>query len=294
MKKRNLYKIWIHIFFILLSLCFLIPMIMIVSVSFSSEASLLKSGYSLLPRDFTLDAYRTAFGNGTRILRAYGVTIASTAIGTILTLVSAGMTAYALSRPNFAYKNFVSFVVFFTMVFSGGTIPTYIIYSKYYHLGNTFWVYILPALTGGAWNILMMRSFFQGLPEGLFDAAKIDGASELQIFVKVAVPLSKPVIATVAFMTLVGRWNDWQTSYIYIRDQELYTVQYLLQQILQAAEMIKELAKAGVAITLETAEMPSETLKYAMCVIAAGPMLLVFPFFQKYFAKGTTIGAVKG
>ena len=174
-------------------------------------------------------------------------------------------------------------------------IPTYIVYTHFYGLRDRFLVYILPGLAGGAYYTLIVRTFFRGLPESLFESAKIDGARELTIFFRIAVPLSKPVFATVAFMMLVAKWNDFQTSMIYITNQNLYTLQYLLQRILNEAQYLNGLISnpiPGVDATLF--KQPAETLRYAMCVIAAGPMLLIFPFFQKYFAKGLTIGAVKG
>lgn len=300
-KKGQRYKILIHLFFILFSLCFILPIVMVVSISLSSESSVtaMGAGYSLLPRDFTLEAYKLAFANPTRILRAYAVTIAESVLGTAGSLILCGMLAYAISRTNFAYKKVITFIVFFTMLFNGGLIPTYIVYTRYYHLGDSFWVYILPGIAGGAWNTLMVRTFFQGIPESLFESAKIDGASELKTFWKIALPLSKPVFATVGFMTLIGKWNDWNTSLVYIRNSSLHTLQYLLQRILNEAEMVKNLAQEGLldsgAIDISTlVTTPTETMRYALCVIAAGPMLLVFPLFQKYFVKGTTIGAVKG
>lgn len=300
-KKSQRYKILIHIFFILLSLCFILPIVMVISISLSSEASVtaLDAGYSLLPRDFTFDAYKISFANPTKMVRAYVVTTAQSIFGTALVLVVCGMIAYAISRTNFAYKGPITFIVFFTMLFSGGAIPTYIVYTKYYHLGDSFWIYILPGITGGAWHTLMIRTFFQGLPESLFESAKIDGATELKIFWKIALPLSKPVFATVGFATLVGKWNDWNTSLVYIRNEKLHTLQYLLQRILNEAEMVRNLVKEGIldgtGIDLSSiTTTPMETMRYALCVIAAGPMLVVFPFFQKYFVKGTTIGAVKG
>lgn len=292
----------IYLFFILISFTFILPLVMVVSISFSSEASItaVGGGYSLLPKDFTLDAYKLAFANPKKVLQAYYITAAESFLGTFGTLLVCGMVSYALSRASFAYRGFVTFIIFFTMLFSAGMIPSYIINTKYYHLGNSFWIYVLPSLTGGAWYTLMMRTFFQGLPESLFESAKIDGAKEFTIFFRIALPLSKPVFATVGFMTLVTKWNDWNTSLVYIRDDNLYTLQYMLQKILNEADFMKKLLEMGnINISYEQIQQtmsaqPSETFKYALCVIAAGPMLLVFPFFQKYFVKGTTIGAVKG
>lgn len=293
-KKSQRYKIFIHIFFIALSLCYIFPLLLVVSASFSSESALLQDGFSLIPKEFSTEAYTTAFANGKRVIRAYLVTIGSSGIGTLIAVTSSGLTAYALCRGDFAYKNFVSFVVFFSMLFSGGAIPSYIVYAKYYGLGDSFWIYILPAIAGGAWNILMMKSFMGGIPESLFESAKIDGASEFVNFSQIAIPLSKPVLATVGFMEIVARWNNWSTSYVYIRNHHLYTLQYLLQQIMNNTKLLEQLAEKAGSINASDVILPSESLKYALCVITAGPMLLVFPFFQKYFVKGTTIGAVKG
>lgn len=299
-KKGSRYRIAIHIFLILFSLLFILPFIMIISISFSSEELITSGlgGYSLFPRGFTLDAYKMAFEDPVKIAYAYRTTILTSVIGTLLTLLSAGMTGYVLARKNFRYRKFVTFIVFFTMLFGGGTIPTYIVYSRYYHLGNTIWVYILPALMGGAWNILMIRTFVSGIPESLFESAEIDGAKEFTIFFKIALPLSKPVFASIGFLALLARWNNWQTSLIYIRDWHLFTIQYYLQKILNEAEFLKQVVNDSL-ISPSIAESllentPTETLKYALCVIAAGPMLVIFPFFQKYFSKGMVVGAVKG
>ena len=300
-RRGNRYKLLIHLFFLLTSLTFLIPLLLVISISFSSEEAVTaidSSGYSLIPKDFSLDAYKLAFQNPDQVITGYKVTIAESVIGTFLTCIVAGMVAYPLSRSNFAYKVPITFYIFFTMLFGGGMIPTYIIYTSWYHLGNTFWVYILPGIAGGAWNTLMIRTFFKGLPESLFESAKIDGARELTIFFRIAVPLSKPVFATIAFMMLVTKWNDWQTSLVYIRNENLYTLQYFLQRILNETEFLKGLINSSLAgnsaVDLSQFNQPSETLKYALCIIAAGPMLIIFPAFQKYFSKGMTIGAVKG
>ena len=296
-KKGYRYKIWINLFFILMCLMFVVPMILVISISFSSEASVtaVGAGYSLIPKDFSLEAYQLAFANPKTVTYGYIVTISQSFLGTFLSCVVMGMVAYPLSRSNFAYKGVITFIVFFTMLFGGGMIPTYIVYTQFYGLRDNFLVYILPGLAGGAYYTLIVRTFFKGLPESLFESAKIDGARELTIFFRIAVPLSKPVFATVAFMMLVAKWNDFQTSMIYITNQNLYTLQYLLQRILNEAQYLNGLMSNPIpGVDVTQFKQPAETLRYAMCVIAAGPMLLIFPFFQKYFAKGLTIGAVKG
>lgn len=303
MVSKQRYKIAVHIIFILLCLLYVLPLLLVISISFSSEASITanNSGYSLIPKDFSLEAYKLAFKNPESMLSAYWITASQAILGTVLSCIVAGMVAYPLSRTSFAYKGPITFLIFFTMLFGGGMIPTYIIYTNWYHLLDTYWIYILPGLAGGAWNTLVIRTFFKGLPESLFESAKIDGARELTIFFKIAVPLSTPVFATIGFMTLVGKWNDWNTSLLYIRSSNLYTLQYLLQRILNETAFLKslmaspEMAAMAASVGADSAaEMPAETLKYALCVIAAGPMLVVFPFFQKYFASGLTVGAVKG
>ena len=295
-RRQPVYLVFIHIFFVLLSLMYILPMLLVVSASFTSERVLVTGGFGLIPKEFTLEAYRIAFKNPTQVLRAYGVTIAQAFLGTFLTTLLMGLAAYPLSRSNFRFKGPVTWYIFCTMLFSGGAIPTYIIYTKWYHLLNSFWVYILPGLSGGAWGILCFRAFFKSVPESLFESARLDGANELLCYFRIAIPLSTPIIATQAFMGLVGRWNNWTTSYVYIRDSKLYTLQYLLQKVLNEINFIKSMTSttAANAIDLTGYKLPAESMKYALCVIAAGPMLVAFPFFQKYFAKGLVIGSVKG
>lgn len=297
MKKDKLFSIILNIFFVILCVCFVVPLLLIVSTSFTSESWVASGkGFSIFPKEFTVQAYKSAFGNGERVIRAYVVTILQAVLGTVLNCIVGGMIAYSLSRTHFRFRKPITFVVLFTMLFSAGMIPSYLIMSRVYHISNTFWIYILPGIHGGAWNIMVFRTFFKSLPEELFESAYIDGAKELKIFYKIALPLSKPVFASIGFMTLVSRWNNYTTSMIYIRDEKLYTVQYLLQRLMKEASFLKNLAnnpQMSGNIIMDI-DMPSETLRYAFCVIAAGPMLFVFPFFQKYFAKGLTIGAVKG
>lgn len=294
--KFQVHQFFLHAFFVLVSLCFILPLLLVVSVSFSSEHWVTSGGFSLIPREFTTEAYQLAFRNPHQIVQSYLVTISQALLGALSSNLVAGLIAYPLSRSNFRFKAPITGFIFFTMLFGAGTIPNYIVFTRYYHLGNSFWIYILPGITGGAWSTMVYRTFFKSLPESLFEAAKIDGAKELRIFFTLVLPLSTPIFASLGFMSLVGRWNNYATSLIYIRDPNLFTLQYLLQKILNEAEFLKammtETALSGVHVS--NVKMPSETLKYAMCVIAAGPMVAIFPFFQKYFSQGLTIGAVKG
>ena len=296
MKRRKKWpSILIHLCFILGSLLFIIPFALVVSASFTDEQTLLAEGYKLFPSQFSLEAYRYVFRSPGQLIDSYQVTIIYSFLGTFLAVLIMSMMAYPLSRSNYKYKKIVMFFVFFTMLFSGGLIPTYIWNTRFLHLGDTIWIYILPNLVN-AFHIIVIRTFFQGLPPALMESAKIDGARELQIFFKIVIPLSKPVIATIALLTLLARWNDWNTALIYIKSKELYSLQYLLQKILREAQFVKDMADAApvTGIDIDMSNLPSETIRFAMCMVAAGPMLVVFPFFQKYFSKGLTIGAVKG
>lgn len=290
-KKAN---IPVNIFFIIYSLCFILPFVLIISSSISDEHTLLKEGYKLIPSKLSLEAYKYVVKSPGQLLSSYKVTIIYSLLATVLSMIVMTLMAYPLSRPNYKYKKPVTFFIVFTMLFSGGLIPTYILMTKYLHLQDNILVYILPNLAN-AFHIIVIRSFFGGLPPSLVESAKIDGARELQVFYKIVLPLSKPVIATVSLLNLLARWNDWNTALIYIRSKELYSLQYLLQQILREIQFIKDMAESApiAGISMDLTNLPSETIRFAMCIVAAGPMLLIFPFFQKYFAKGLTVGAVK-
>ncbi len=288
-------KIIINLLFCFGSLLFILPFVLIISASFTNEQSLISEGYKLIPSQFSTEAYKYVFKNPQQLLDSYKITIFYSLIATFLGVIVMAMLAYPLSKPNYKYKKPVTFFIFFTMLFSGGLIPSYIWITRYLHMGNTVWVYILPNLVN-AFHVIVIRTFFQGLPQSLTEAAKIDGMSELRIFFKIVIPLSKPVIATIALLTLLARWNDWNTALIYIKSTNLYSLQYLLQKILREVEFVKNMAESTpiAGIDMDATQLPSETIRFAMCMVAAGPMLVVFPFFQKYFAKGLTVGAVKG
>ena len=291
-RKYLNYKTVIHLVFIIASLIFLLPFVLIIAISFSDESDVLRYGYSLIPQHFTTSAYSYVFANISELLQAYLVTIYSSFVGTAISVVMMAMTGYALSRGNFAYKKFVNVFLVITMFFSGGLVPSYVINTTVFHLQNSPLIYILNGLIS-AYTIFVFRTFFAQIPHSLVESATLDGASEFQIFTKITLPLSKPVIATFSFMGLITRWNNFETSLYYITDKSLYTLQYLLQQVLNEAEFLKQAMKV-MPETMMNVTMPSETLKFAICVLAAGPMVLIFPFFQKYFSKGMVVGAVKG
>lgn len=295
MKKYLNYKMAIHIVMTIICLTFIIPFVYVISASFTSENTIKELGYQLIPDKIDVTAYRFIFENPSQLIQSYKITIAFSVLGTFAAMVVMSMMAYALSRPQFRQRRIVTFFVYFTMLFSGGLIPSYIINTKYLGIGNSFWIYILPGLAS-AYYLLILRTFFQGISSSLIEAAKIDGAKEMTIFRVIVLPISKPALATVLLFTLLGKWNDWQTSLLYIRDEHLYSLQYLLQRILREAQFLERVSKEGSLLMNESMQqdIPQESLRFAMAILAAGPMLVVFPFFQKYFTRGLTVGSVKG
>ncbi len=228
-----------------------------------------------------------------KIFDAYAVTIFYSVTATVGRLIVMSLFGYALSKRDFKYRNILTFLLFFTTLFNGGLVPSYLVNTNLLHLKNTIWIYIFPALLS-AWDVIVIRTFFQGLPIELFEAARIDGATEFQCWHRIAIPLATPVLASVGFLGFINLWNNWSTSQIYIRDPELYSLQYLLKLILDNEDMLKQMAQAGMALG-STAELENlESMRFAMAVVAAGPICFLFPFFQKYFARGMTLGSVKG
>ena len=291
-KTKNIRgQLFLNLFFIIFSMAIVLPFVILVSISLSNEGDIVEYGYSIFPRHIDFAAYKYVFANSKSILNGYKVTIIYSVIATVLSVLIQSMCAYPLSKRKLRGKRGISFYLYFTMLFSGGMVPTYILITQYLHLGDTIWVYIIPTLVS-PWNVFMMRTFFSGLPYEIFESMKVDGASEYNIFFKTVLPLSKPVLATIALLTFLGKWNDWNTSMLYINNESLYSLQYLLQRILQNMDLLKQMQ--GFSQATSAVEVPSETVRMAMAVIVAGPALVIFPFFQKYFVKGLTVGAVKG
>lgn len=291
MKKKNMaLQIVLIIFFSILCLLIIFPFWLLVSVSLSSAETVAK-GYQLIPNPVCWDAYKYVFEQPDAILRAYGVTFVYSVAAMVLSVLFMAMVAYPLSRKKLKGRNVLNFYLYFTMLFGGGLVPTYLLVSKFLHLNDTIWVYILLGLIN-PWYVFMMRTFFQGIPGEIIESATIDGASEYTIFIKMILPLSKPVLATVALFIFLGKWNDWNTALIYIQNEKLYSLQYLLQKIMTNLDMLKQMQQTGMDTSM--IDVPGETIRMAMAVIVAGPALVIFPFFQKYFVKGLTVGSVKG
>jgi ABC-type sugar transport system, permease component len=292
-KKELLPKVIINIFFITLSIAFIIPLVAIISISLSKDVDMATYGYSLLPRNFDFSAYIYIFKNPATMLNAYKVTFIMSFAATVIYLIMASMCAYPLSRMSFKYKNSIMFFLFFTMLFNGGLAPYYILMTKYLGLRNSYAALIIPLL-GGVWYIFLMRTFFRQLPASIIESATIDGASELKIYASIILPLSTPVMATIGLLKLLECWNSWYQVLLFVDDKNLYPLQYLLQVMMRNIQEIlanmKNYAFMGVT---SQANLPTESIRMAMCIVAIGPMLFVFPFFQKYFTKGLTVGSLK-
>ena len=291
--KYKAYKVVLHTFFIIMSSSFIIPLLAVISISLSNEVDIENYGFRLIPKNIDISAYSYIFKNPDIIVSAYKVTIITTLIGTLLYLIMASMCAYPLSRRDFKYRNTITFYLFFTMLFNGGLVPYYIMMTKYFHLRDTYAALILPLLSN-VWYVLLMRTFFQQLPTSIIESATIDGASEFKIYIKMIIPLSTPVLATVGLLQLLNFWNSWYPALLYVNNDKMYPLQYLLQVMLRNIQDILDNMEKGVGDLLQANQLPTESTRMAMCILAVGPMLFIFPFFQKYFSKGLTVGSVKG
>lgn len=294
MKNENKkFQIALTCFLTILCIAIVFPLFLLLSVSLSNEKDIIVSGYSVIPKNIDFSAYKFVFKNPVQLLNAYRLTFVVSVTYMVMGVLFMGLIAYPLSIKGFKGKKFISFYLFFTMLFSGGLVPSYILITQYLRLADTAWVYILPGLIS-PWYVFMMRTFMQGLPGEIRESVKLDGGDEFMLFFKFVLPLSSPVLAAVALFMFLAKWNDWNTSMLYINNRdELISLQYLLQRILKNLELIKQMEKQG--LTYDGAiEIPAETVRMAMAILVAGPALFVFPFFQKYFVKGLTVGSVKG
>ena len=279
---------------ILLALCCLFPFLLLIMSSITDEQTLIREGYSIFPSKFGFQSYAYLWKNAAKIGRAYGITILVTVVGTTVSLLMTVMMAYPLSRKEFFGRNVCAFFVFFTMLFNGGLVPTYIMYTRYLHIKNTIWALLIPSLLISAFYVIMMRTYFTtNVPEAVVEAARIDGAGEWRILFTIVLPMSLPMIATMALLIGLGYWNDWKNGLYYLTDSRLYSIQNMLNQMLKDVQFLKSGADSSAAAEL-TQDMPSVGIKMAIAVIGALPIMIIYPFFQKYFVKGITIGAVKG
>ena len=296
-KKSRQFQLLINIVMMVIVLTVVLPFLLVFISSITDENVLIRNGYSFFPQKISLYAYQYIIGQGGKILRAYGVTIFVTFVGTALNLAMSALLAYPLSIKTLPYRRAITFFVFFTMLFNGGLVPTYLMYVNYFHIKNTLWALIVPNLLLSANNVLMIRSYFiTSIPEALFEAAKIDGAGHMKIFTVLALPLGKPILVTMGLFSGLAYWNDWTNGLYYLsgnNGQKLYSIQNLLNQMITNIQYLSSGKVAG-NIGAEVAKLPATSIRMAIAFIAMLPLWVIYPFLQKYFAEGITLGAVKG
>lgn len=294
-RTSKVVNIFFNLIFIILALICVIPVIVVLSISFSSEDSIRETGYHLLPVALSSEAYAYVVKQGTMILRALGVSALVTVVGTVLGVLLTTSMGYVLSRPTYKLNGFLTWIVFIPMIFNGGLVSSYFINTNLLGLKDSVWALILP-LAVSSFNVIICKTFFKStIPDGLIESAEIDGASQLRIFFSIILPISLPVIATIGLFLCFSYWNDWFQSMLYIDNQNLYSLQALLNSLMSNVDALaKNAASMGVSYAVLVATMPKESARMAVAIIIVLPVAFAYPFFQKYFISGLTIGAVKG
>ncbi|WP_108992849.1 carbohydrate ABC transporter permease [Paenibacillus agaridevorans] len=284
----------LNIAFIILSLICLLPVLLVIIVSFTHGDSILSNGYSFLPSRFSLIAYDSLFKDYGMVFGGYAVSIGITVAGTVLSVMLMALYAYPISRSDYPYRNAFTFFLFFTMLFNGGIVSRYLVYTQVLGIKDSYLSLILPLLIV-PFNVIIMRTFFQTtIHPALIESARIDGAGEIKIFVRIVLPLSLPVLATMALFSTIHYWNDWFNALLFISSEDKYPLQYLMMRVLNDVQYLRNNVELAAQNPTLMQELPNESLQMAMAVVGMGPILLVYPFFQKYFVKGLTVGAVKG
>ncbi|MTK05924.1 MAG: carbohydrate ABC transporter permease [Hungatella sp.] len=289
-RSEKIMKICFYIIITIFALSCLFPFLLMVTSSFMSEKEIVSEGYKLIPDTVSLSAYKFLFRNFTNLFNAYRVTIFIAVTGTVFGLFFMSMAGYVLCRKDFRYRNQISFFIYFTTLFSGGLIPTYMLYVNGLGLKDSIWSMVLPSLMS-PWSIFLMKNFMKSIPDSLYESANIDGANDFRIYWQIYMPLAKASLATIGLFQILGYWNEWYNAMLYIQTPAKFPLQYFLQRIVSQAN-IQLLIQQG--LTINTGDLPSESIKMATAVIATGPIVLLYPFVQKYFVSGLTIGAVKG
>lgn len=266
------------------------PFALMISSSFMNEQEIVREGYKLIPNEVSFRAYDLLLSNSSKLVDAYQVTIFITVVGTVLGLFMMSMAGFVLNRKDFKYRNFFSFLIYFTTLFSGGLIPTYILMVKHLHMKDNLFAMILPAVVG-AWSIFLMRNFMKAIPDSLYESATIDGAGDFRIYWRIFMPLAIPSLATIGLFSALGFWNEWYNGMLYMDSPTKFPLQYFLQRMINQANM-GSLINSGAVIN--TADLPTQSIKMATAVLATGPIILLYPFIQRYFVTGLTVGAVKG
>ena len=275
----------------ILSVLCVLPFVVIVSGSFTSNQEIIRNGFSLLPRDFTVEAYKTIFRTPEDILQAYKMNAYYTGIGTALGLIIITLTAYVISRKEFKYRNTVSFLIYFTTIFGGGMIPWYLMYANVLNLRGTTLAIWFPALIT-PFLVILRRTFIVGaVPDAVVESAKIDGANHWRIFWQIVLPVLGPGLATVGLFQALGYWNDWYRSSMFSTSSRTWSLQFYLYDLVNSTQAMRQMAQYA---NVNTADLPTQSVKLAMSVVATGPILILYPFVQRYFVSGITVGAVKG
>ncbi|MFB9275308.1 carbohydrate ABC transporter permease [Cohnella cellulosilytica] len=291
MKTNDMNQVAVHAIFIVLAALCLIPFALLFMSSVSSESSIVNNGYSFWPKEFSLEAYTYLWSQKSAMFNSYGVTVLITLVGTFAGLLISALLAYPLSRRDMPMRGLLSFLVFFTLLFNGGLVPTYLIYTEVFHMKNTLMALIVPGLLTNGFFILLIRTFFaNSIPVQIIESAYIDGASEFRIFYRMVLPLSLPILATIGLMLTINYWNDWFNGLIYITEPRLFSIQNLLNRMLVNIQFLQQNNFGGQNMAVN---LPMNAVRMAMAVVGILPLILIYPFFQKYFVKGLTIGAVK-
>ncbi|MFC4698364.1 carbohydrate ABC transporter permease [Enterococcus aquimarinus] len=282
------------ILLVLFAISCIFPFLFVVIISLTDEKSLALNGYQLWPKEWSMEAYRFIFGEGSQLITSLGVTLMITVIGTIIAVFMTGTYAYVLSRNSFPFRKFFTFYLFFTMLFAGGLVPSYLVMTKFLGLKNTIWALILP-LAFSPYNVIVLRTFFKkSIPESIIESAKMDGASEMRVFFQIVLPLALPGVATIGLFASLGYWNDWFNALLYIDNNQLLPLQYLLMKIQNTIDYMARNTDMTLAQQQSIQNsLPQESIRMAMVVVATVPIAIVYPFFQKYFVQGLTIGGVK-
>jgi len=282
-----------HLVLGLFSLACILPFVLLFTSSITDDKAIVRDGYSFFPSEFSFGAYEYLWKNSETIVHAYGITILITVIGTATSLLITSLLAYPLSRKDLPGGKVLAFIVFFTLLFNGGLVPTYMVYTKVFELQNTLWAQLIPWLLMNGFNVLLMRAFFTNtIPTAVIESASIDGASEFKIYYRIILQLSLPILATIGLFQALAFWNDWNNGLIFINDPNLLNLQNVLNRIMSNIEFLSMNSSMGATDAL--AMLPKETFRMAIAVVGIVPILLAYPFFQKYFVKGLMIGAVKG
>ena len=294
-EERN-FQIFAHIVMIILSFFAVVPFVLLVISSFTDNDTLIANGYSFTPAKWSTYAYEYIFKTGNSVVHAYGISILLTIVGTVLALSITTMLAYALSKPDLPFRSVLLFLVFFTLLFNGGLVPTYIVYTNMLNIKNSFWALLVPGLLMNGFNVMLMKSYFcSSIPTEILDAAYIDGASEYKTFGSVVLPLSKPIVATIGLFAGIAYWNDWMNGYIYLTKRtDLYSVQNLLNRMMQNIQFLSQSSSNVQNATAGLSAIPLASVRMAMATVGVLPILVSYPFIQGNFVKGITLGGVKG